>query len=362
MTLTGITLLLQAAVSLLALVQANPSLPQSTRDNAIVVAQNAIAQATTQLAANARKTTSTSNITPVTSSVKSSVLTSDQIRVNSPADTTISVGGKVTITYTVGGNIVVGDPAIIERSIMKAGTETLNSGYIPLSQVAGTYSFDWTPNEPGTYEAKITINHNNSSYSARSGVITAVGSPISASDLLTPTLSVSVSPTSISSGQSALLKWSSTNANRCGLQYWSSEEDIAISGTKTVSPSEKTTYFVWCTNDPGNGKDGPSARKNVTLDVTPVILPTPTIYFFSASPTSVKSGEYTTLSWSSSADNCNLFLNGSGGLTVIDTNIGSATTKTVIPDEKTTYTLRCFNSDPGGKEATVDATLTVTVQ
>ena len=48
-SLVSITLLLQAALSLLALVQANPSLPQSTRDSAVLVAQNAIAQATSQI-------------------------------------------------------------------------------------------------------------------------------------------------------------------------------------------------------------------------------------------------------------------------------------------------------------------------
>src|SRR3989344_3083844 len=276
-SLASIVLFLQAALSLLALVQANPSLPQSTRDSAVLVAQNAIAQATTQLAANTGKTSSNVNSAPVTSPTKTTVLTSDQINVVSPTNTTVSVGSKVTITYTVGGNIVAGDPAIIERSVVKANTETLNSGYIPLSQSAGTYSFEWTPNEPGTYEAKITINHNNRSYSDRSGVITAVGSTISASELLTPYMSLSVSPSSITVGESALLKRSSTNANRCGLQYGSSEENISVSGTKTVTPSQTMTYFVWCMNDPGTGKDGPSVRKSVTVTVNTPPAPTCTL-------------------------------------------------------------------------------------
>ena len=188
----------------------------------------------------------------------SSNLTSNTLNIVSPRDTTVSVGGEVTIVYTIGSNIVAGDPAIVERTIIKANpsgrtTDVVNSTYIPVSQSGGTHSFEWVPNEPGEYQVKLTINHNNRSYTERSGVITAVGNTISESDLLTPTLSVSVSPTSITAGQSALLKWDSTNANRCGLQYGSSEESISVDGTKTVTPSQTTTYFVWCTNDPGTG-------------------------------------------------------------------------------------------------------------
>jgi hypothetical protein len=52
MSFASIVALLQTALMLLGIVSANPSLPQTTRDNAIHVAQTAIAQATTALASS----------------------------------------------------------------------------------------------------------------------------------------------------------------------------------------------------------------------------------------------------------------------------------------------------------------------
>lgn len=51
MSLAAVVALLQAVLSLLMLVQANPSLPQSMRDNAVLVAQSVITQATAQISA-----------------------------------------------------------------------------------------------------------------------------------------------------------------------------------------------------------------------------------------------------------------------------------------------------------------------
>lgn len=289
----------------------------------------------------------------------SSNLTSNTLNIISPRDTTVSVGGEVTIVYTIGSNIVAGDPAIVERTIIKANpsgrtTDVVNSTYIPVSQSGGTHSFEWVPNEPGEYQVKLTINHNNRSYTERSGVITAVGDTISESDLLTPTLSVSVSPTSITAGQSALLKWNSTNANRCGLQYGSSEESISVDGTKTVTPSQTTTYFVWCTNDPGTGKDGPATRKNVTLDVSAPVSATPSISF-SASPTSVGAVQNSKLSWSTSNANRCVLQYGSN-----EENVAVDGSKTVSPSSATSYRLWCVN-DPGTGKDGPSAEKTVSV-
>ena len=64
MSLASVVVLLQTALSLLVLVNSNPSLPQSMRDNAQQVAQQAIAQATAVIAANnAPQTNQTSNVT-----------------------------------------------------------------------------------------------------------------------------------------------------------------------------------------------------------------------------------------------------------------------------------------------------------
>ena len=56
MSLASVVVLLQTALSLLVLVNSNPSLPQSMRDNAQQVAQQAITQATTAIAAQSNVT------------------------------------------------------------------------------------------------------------------------------------------------------------------------------------------------------------------------------------------------------------------------------------------------------------------
>ena len=53
MSLASAVVLLQTALSLLTLVNSNPSLPQSMRDNAIAVAQHAISEAHAALALKA---------------------------------------------------------------------------------------------------------------------------------------------------------------------------------------------------------------------------------------------------------------------------------------------------------------------
>src|SRR5271157_5426178 len=73
MSLASLVILLQTALSLLALVNANPSLPQSMRDNAQQVAQQAIAAGTGAIASlgdvsYGNKTTSSLPIISTTSS------------------------------------------------------------------------------------------------------------------------------------------------------------------------------------------------------------------------------------------------------------------------------------------------------
>jgi len=86
MSLASAVVLLQTALSLLVLVNSNPSLPQSMRDNAQQVAQQAIAQATAAIAAkNAPQTNQTSN---VTSSVTNQTFTT-------PSGAVIDASGNV---------------------------------------------------------------------------------------------------------------------------------------------------------------------------------------------------------------------------------------------------------------------------
>lgn len=78
----------------------------------------------------------------------------------------------------------------------------------------------------------------------------------------TPTVSLNASPTTITSGSSSNLTWSSTNATSCGATTpsgWTSS--TATSGSQSVSPTTTTTYTISCTGSGG------SAQASATVTV-----------------------------------------------------------------------------------------------
>jgi hypothetical protein len=76
-----------------------------------------------------------------------------------------------------------------------------------------------------------------------------------------PTVSLTASPTSITSGQTSTLSWSSTNATSCTASgAWSG--DRVTSGTDLAGPSSTQTYTLTCTGAGGSASD--SATVTVT--------------------------------------------------------------------------------------------------
>lgn len=157
-----------------------------------------------------------------------------------------------------------------------------------------------------------------------------------------PTVSISATPTSIVSGTSATITWSSTNATACTASGgWSGTK--AISGTESVSPTTNTTYTITC-----NGAGG-SANQSTIVTVTAPVTPAPTITL-SANPTSVTSGASSTLTWSSTnATSCTA----SGGWSGAKATSG---TQSVSPTQTTVYVLDCT-----GAGGTVSQNTTVNV-
>ena len=165
----------------------------------------------------------------------------------------------------------------------------------------------------------------------------------------TPTLTLSASPTSITSGQSSTLTWSSTNTTGCTASNgWSGAK--AVSGNETVSPTANATYVLSCTGAGGNV----SQQVTITVSATPPPPGTPTLTF-TASPTTVNQGGSSTLSWSTTnVTSCTA----SNGWTGTKTTSG---TQIVSPTATTTYALAC--SGDGGnvsKQVTVNVVIPVT--
>jgi hypothetical protein len=77
-----------------------------------------------------------------------------------------------------------------------------------------------------------------------------------------PTATLTANPTSITSGQSSTLAWSSTNATSCTGTGFTAN---GTSGSVSVSPTQTTTYSVSCTGAGGSV----SAQTTITVGSTP---------------------------------------------------------------------------------------------
>ena len=147
-----------------------------------------------------------------------------------------------------------------------------------------------------------------------------------------PVVNLSVSPSSIEEGQSAILSWTSTYADSCtATGGWSGTR--SISGTFTVSPAVTSTYSLTCTGAGGSTSNSVS----VTVNTPPPPIP---VVNLSVSPSTIEQGQSASLSWTSTdADSCVA----SGGWTGARTTTGSVS---ISPSATSNYILTC--SGPGG--------------
>ena len=173
------------------------------------------------------------------------------------------------------------------------------------------------------------------------GVVTKNSVNITVSSTATqPTITLSANPTSITSGQSATLTWSSSNATTVTID--NGVGSVPLSGSTSVSPTATTTYTATAT-----GSNGATVTATATVTVSSSTgAPTVTI---SANPTSITAGQSSTLAWSST----------NATSVTIDNGIGTVPTsgnRTVTPAATTTYTITAT-----GGSGTATATATVTV-
>ncbi|MFH1188241.1 MAG: hypothetical protein V1652_00140 [bacterium] len=142
-----------------------------------------------------------------------------------------------------------------------------------------------------------------------------------------PTLSVSVTPTSINKGESVTVSWTTTNATSCtGSRGGSYSTGGSFVGTPSSLPY---TYGFTCTGSGG------TVTKSVT--VTQKASPAP-ILIFSANSTAITNGQTVTLSWSSSNATSCTASNGWSG------NKSTSGSQSVTPSTTATYTLTCTGS------------------
>jgi hypothetical protein len=157
--------------------------------------------------------------------------------------------------------------------------------------------------------------------------------------ILAPTATLSASPILINAGQSSTLTWSSMNATGCSGANFTPN---GTSGSMAVTPSDTTIYSITCA---GAGGASPEARSTVTV----MLPPTPTATL-SASRRSIKAGETSTLTWSST--------NATGCRGTNFTPNGTSGSMIVTPSDTTIYSITCAGA--GGASPEARARMTVT--
>ncbi len=69
------------------------------------------------------------------------------------------VGDTITITYKLDSTVDSSDPVIVNAGVRRKSDAFIFGAEQAAWRSAGTYSFDWTPKEPGTYRAHVSIDH-----------------------------------------------------------------------------------------------------------------------------------------------------------------------------------------------------------
>jgi len=152
-----------------------------------------------------------------------------------------------------------------------------------------------------------------------------------------PTCTLSATPTSIPQGSAATIVWNTTNATSVTI---TGAGAVGVSGSRLVTPTQTTTYTLTAT--------GASGTVNCTTTVT-VVPPTPQpTCALSANPTSIVSGNSTTLNWQTTNASY-VAINGIGA-------VAASGYWGVTPTQTTTYVLTATGN---GGTVTCQATVTV---
>jgi hypothetical protein len=166
-------------------------------------------------------------------------------------------------------------------------------------------------------------------------------SPIGARAATTPTVTITASPSSVASGGTSRITWSSSNVTACTASgNWSGSEPT--SGTVMTRPlTSARTYTLTCTGSNGSTSD----TATVTMSSS---APTVTL---TATPATIASGATSTLTWSSTnVTSCTA----SGDWSGTKPTSGKVMTRALTVSR--TYTLTCT-----GTNGSNSATATVTV-
>ena len=202
-----------------------------------------------------------------------------------------------------------------------------------------TVGFSWTarvlePTQCGDYEvtnqAKATAAELNNfhTWSYSPTVTTYVDNDCDVP--VTSCVDFSATPNGIMVNETSLLKWETANASRVTIN--NGIGDVDLNGDYSVSPTVTTTYILSVYD--GNNNVADTCETTVTVSEEPIL----SCDSFTATPTTIKSGESSLLEWQTS-NASRVTINNGIGVVVDDGN------KYVSPLTTTTYLLTVFDGN-----------------
>jgi hypothetical protein len=157
-----------------------------------------------------------------------------------------------------------------------------------------------------------------------------------------PTVNLSASPTSVSSGGSSTLSWSTSGSpTSCTASGgWSGSKSVSGGSQAISNITGNTTYTITCSNSAGS--DGDSATVTVSGGTAPTVI-------LSADPTSIDSGGSSTLTWTTSGSPTSC--TASGGWSGPKSASGGTQSQSVSPVDDTNYTIECSNANGSSSDS-----------
>lgn len=173
----------------------------------------------------------------------------------------------------------------------------------------------------------------------------------------TPTVSLTATSASITSGQSVTLNWQSSNANSVTITATAGTATRTVttssqaSGTVKDSPTESTTYTATAT---GPGGSSTPATAKVTVSAA-----SPQVTNLTVSPTAISSGQSVSIGWQT-LNATSITITAEAGSTTRNLTTSSQSSGTVsdTPTANTTYT--AVATGPGGSSQPLTAQVAVT--
>jgi hypothetical protein len=264
------------------------------------------------------------------------------------------------VTVTIGVlplQIVAGNSAALTWSTTNANSCVASGSWNGTKQLLGTAVPTRVLTAAGVYTFTLTCAGNDGTSGSGSASLTVTPGPATIG-------SFTASPTSILTGQSTTLTWTTNNATSCtasggtGSDNWSGSVGTSSGGTSVgpISTAGTYTYSLVC-----SGPGGASAPQSLNVTVTSASAPAASVSTFVATPSSVQTGNTASLSWSSAnATSCSA--SGGIGSDGWSGSVGTASTGTTVGPFPTagtyTYTLTC--TGPGGTGTPTSVAINVT--